>query len=312
MTIGEFLVVYERNHVAFLKSRLGTSRRLQQYVGQLSAIQLADLTKMQVLEWFHAIGKAKGGHGANQAIQQLHSMYVKANDWEIYEGKNPADRIKKFPKHSRERFVQSHEMPWLLKALADELLKVETFFLCLLLTGARRDEARLLKWTHLDLDRALWHKPTTKTGVPHTVPLAAQLVTRLRQLSRLTEWVFPSSPNPKNGMQAGEWSETAVESCWRRIRKQVGLKDVRIHDLRRTAASWLAINGSNLPVIQSMLNHKSLTSTQVYARLSVAPVRLALDDQAERMLGPVPVSSPIAPFSPIVVTPETQRPEWPG
>lgn len=73
---------------------------------------------------------------------------------------------------------------------------------------------------------------------------------------------------------------------------------MRIHDLRRTAASWLAINGSNLPVIQSMLNHRSLSSTQVYARLSVAPVRLAHDDQAERMLGPVPtvavsVSKPV-------------------
>ena len=110
-------------------------------------------------------------------------------------------------------------------------------------------------------------------------------------------------------MQAGEWSGTAVEFCWRRIRKQVGLRDVRIHDLRRTAASWLAINGSNLPVIQSMLNHKSLTSTQIYARLSVAPVRLALDDQAERMLGPVPIPSPIAPLVPVVAT---LREEWPG
>ncbi len=124
---GEFLVIYERNHVAFLKNRLGTSRRLQQYVGQLAPIQLADLTKMQVLEWFHAIGQAKGGHGANQALQQLHSMYVKASDWEIYEGKNPSDRIKKFPKHSRERFVQSHEMPWLLKALAEELPRSKRF-----------------------------------------------------------------------------------------------------------------------------------------------------------------------------------------
>ncbi len=240
---------------------------------------------------------------------RLHAMYAKAGDWEIYEGKNPADRIKKFPKHSRERFVQSHEMPWLLKVLADEIPKVETFFLCLLLTGARRDEARLMKWAYLDLDRALWHKPTTKTGVPHTVPLSAHLVTRLRQLSRLTEWVFPSSPNSKNGMQAGEWSVTAVESCWRRIRRQVGLTDVRIHDLRRTAASWLAINGSNLPVIQSMLNHKSVTSTQVYARLSMVPVRLALDDQAERMLRPVPVLAPIITLGLVV---PTLREEWPG
>ena len=95
-----------------------------------------------------------------------------------------------------------------------------------------------------------------------------------------------------------------------------GLKDVRIHDLRRTAASWLAINGSNLPVIQSMLDHKSLTSTQIYARLSVAPVRLALDDQAEHMLGPVrvPVPEPVQPSAPMARTlpSEVYQTDWPG
>ena len=121
MTIGEFLVIYERNHVALLKSRVATSQRLRKYVGQLAAIHLADLKKIQVLEWFHAIGKAKGGSAANHAVQDLHSMYVKASDWEMYEGKNPADRIKKFQKQSRKRFVQSNELPWLLKALADEI-----------------------------------------------------------------------------------------------------------------------------------------------------------------------------------------------
>lgn len=80
---------------------------------------------------------------------------MKAADWELYDGKNPAARVKKFSKHSRERFVQSHEIPWLLKALADEMPQIETFFLCLLLTGARRDEGRLIKWAHLDLDRTL-------------------------------------------------------------------------------------------------------------------------------------------------------------
>ncbi|MBX3329459.1 MAG: tyrosine-type recombinase/integrase [Nitrospira sp.] len=82
-----------------------------------------------------------------------------------------------------------------------------------------------------------------------------------------------------------------MEHAWRTIRGRVGIHDVRIHDLRRTAASWLAIAGSNLPVIQQILNHSSLTSTQVYARLSIAPVCQALDEQAERILrtvAPVP------------------------
>ena len=36
----------------------------------------------------------------------------------------------------------------LLKALAEEMPRVEIFFLRLLLTGARRDEARLMQWKH--------------------------------------------------------------------------------------------------------------------------------------------------------------------
>jgi len=224
MTIGEFLTVYERNHVAFLKNRLGTSRRLQKYVGPLAAVALADLTRMQVLEWCHANAQEKGGHAANHALQQLHSMYVKADNWELFAGKNPAHRIKKFPKQSRERFLQSNELPWLLKSLADERPTVENYLLCLLLTGARRDEARRMQWTHLDLDRALWHKPTTKTGVPHTIPLPAQLVTRLRALPRPTEWVFPSQSCSKNGFHAGLWSVTAVEHAWQKIRRRVGCR----------------------------------------------------------------------------------------
>ena len=289
MTIGELIRLYEQNHVINLKSRLQLSRRLQRYLAPFAARDVGALTRMQVIQWHQEIGRTRGCTAANQAIETLRAMYAKAQDWELYDGRNPADRVKKFPKHSRERFLQSNELPWLLKSLAEEMPQVETYFLCLLLTGARRDEARTMQWTHLDLDRALWHKPTTKTGVPHTIPLPAQLVTRLQALPRVNHWVFPSRPNHNNGFRAGQWSVTAVEHLWQRIRRRVGLVDVRIHDLRRTAASWLAINGSNLQVIQSMLNHRSLSSTQVYARLSLAPVALALNDQCERMLGPVPV-----------------------
>jgi integrase len=51
------------------------------------------------------------------------------------------------------------------------------------------------------------------------------------------------------------------------------LKDLRIHDLRRTLGSWQAINGSSLQVIGKSLNHKSLKSTAIYARVDLDPVR---------------------------------------
>ncbi len=308
MTIGEFLSIYERNHVAFLKNSLGTSRRLQKYVGRLGHLELADLKRMQVIEWYHDIAKTDGPQGANLALQQLHALYVKASDWEIYEGKNPAARIKKFPKHSRERFLQTNEMPYVLASIAEEPLRNQAYFLTLILTGCRRDEARSMQWSHVDLERGLWHKPTTKTGVPHTVPIPARLLDLFKRFPRVNQWVFPSSPNNKNNQQSGQWSVTSVEHAWRKIRERVGLKDVRIHDLRRTTASWLAIDGANLPVIQRVLNHSSLTSTQVYARLSIEPVRQALDQQAERILGTIAPPPPLA----LGVDQTEQAQEWPG
>ena len=53
------------------------------------------------------------------------------------------------------------------------------YFLTLILTGCRRDEACFMQWTHVDLERGLWPKPTTKTGVPHTVPIPARSLVRL-------------------------------------------------------------------------------------------------------------------------------------
>ncbi len=314
MTIGDFLTIYDRNHVAFLKNSLGTSRRLQKYVGRLGHFELAELKRLQVIEWYHDIAKTNGPHGANLALQQLHAVYVKASDWEVYEGKNPASRIKKFPKRSRERFLQTNEMPYVLASIGEEPLRNQTYFLTLILTGCRRDEARLMQWTHVDLERGLWHKPTTKTGVPHTVPIPARLLALFQRFPRINEWVFPSEPNNNNGHQSRQWSVTSVEHAWRKIRKRIGLHDVRIHDLRRTTASWLAIDGQNLPVIQKVLNHSSLTSTQIYARLSVEPVRQALDQHAERILGsltPVPMLENVTLATASAVHQDKGQ-EWPG
>ncbi len=66
-------------------------------------------------------------------------------------------------------------------------------------------------------------------------------------------------------------------------RRRWNLHDVTLHDLRRTCASLLAINNENLPTIQSVLNHRSLAHTSVYARLNTRAVDRALQAQADRL-----------------------------
>jgi hypothetical protein len=57
-----------------------------------------------------------------------------------------------------------------------------------------------------------------------------------------------------------------------------------IHGLRRTLGSWLAADGASLLLSGRTLNHTQVSTTVIYARLQVDPVRTALDSNAQRMM----------------------------
>ncbi len=61
-------------------------------------------------------------------------------------------------------------------------------------------------------------------------------------------------------------------------------ESLRLHDLRRTLASYQAMAGSSLYIIGKSLGHKSLASTQVYARLTVEPIRESMQRGTDKML----------------------------
>ncbi len=63
------------------------------------------------------------------------------------------------------------------------------------------------------------------------------------------------------------------------------MMDIRIHDIRRTFGSYQAIAGASLQVIGRSLGHRSMQSTQVYARLNLAPVRASIEKAMQTMLG---------------------------
>jgi len=66
-----------------------------------------------------------------------------------------------------------------------------------------------------------------------------------------------------------------LEKPWRAIRRQAGLEDVRIHDLRHAFASVAAASGMGLPIIGKMLGHSQAQTTQRYAHLASDPVKAA-------------------------------------
>jgi integrase len=125
----------------------------------------------------------------------------------------------------------------------------------------------------IDLSRGLWFIPRlkSKNKLPMVLPLVEQalsIIERRMEEHPDSPWIFPSQS------KTGHYAEP--KDAWRRIRNKAGLPDVTIHDLRRTLASWQAGAGVPLQIIGKSLGQTSISSTQVYARVALDPVREAV------------------------------------
>jgi integrase len=74
-----------------------------------------------------------------------------------------------------------------------------------------------------------------------------------------------------------------LEKPWRAIRKEAGLDDLRLHDLRHAFASVAASSGMGLPIIGKMLGHTQAATTARYAHLASDPVKAAAATVASKI-----------------------------
>jgi hypothetical protein len=74
-----------------------------------------------------------------------------------------------------------------------------------------------------------------------------------------------------------------IDKVWFRVRRNAGLANVRLHDLRHSFASVGALGGLSLPLIGALLGHKHPTTTSRYAHLSADPIRAASEMIAARI-----------------------------
>ena len=140
----------------------------------------------------------------------------------------------------------------------------------LLLTGCRRGEIVNLRWSEVHDD--MLSLADSKTG-PRTVPLNSQARHILDRQPRSTSpFVFPS---PRDASRP----RCPDLALWDRVRKEAGIEDVRLHDLRHTHASHAVMNGVPVPVVSRLLGHSNVQMTLRYAHLGDREI----EDAAERV-----------------------------
>ena len=215
----------------------------------------------------------KGGRGAAaQCVALLSTIFAFAIQRRL-RGDNPAHGIKKPPVRKMERFLSEQEFTRLATALDAEASASNNPYpsaaiKLLLLTGCRRSEILNLRWQDIDFDHQCLRLPDSKTGAK-VVYLNAPALIILRSLPNDT-----GNPNVIAGNRQDS-RLVGIDKVWFRIRKNAGLDDVRLHDLRHSFASVGAIGGLSLPIIGALLGHKHAATTSRYAHLSAHPIRAA-------------------------------------
>jgi len=268
MTFKELFEIYMDRHSRPRKRTWQEDLdKFETYLKPLGRKRLPEIKKNHISALHSRIGK-RHKVTANRVLALVSSIFGRAIEYGLWENINPCLGIRKFPEKSRDRFLQADELPRFFKALDEEPNEtLRDYIFISLLTGARRSNVLSMRWNELDLEQGTWKIPRTKTGDSQTVTLTLEAIEILRARKRETSSVFVF---PGNGM-TGHLIEP--KTGWKRILERAGIKDLRIHDLRRTLGSWQAITGSSLPIIGKSLNHKNASTTQIYARLNLDPVR---------------------------------------
>lgn len=194
-----------------------------------------------------------------------HAFTVAVKDWAWMEA-NPC-KLLMWPKEprGRVRFLSDAERIRLLQACeASSCEQLHPIVLLALLTGMRRGEILGLRWENVDLERHRLILTETKNNERRQVPLVprALQVVQSRTNGDIHPRAFVFAP------RSGAGRRIDLRYVWAAALRRAEIQDFRFHDLRHTAASYLAMTGATTNEIAEILGHKTLAMVQRYAHLT--------------------------------------------
>lgn len=254
---------------------------------RLGPLTLADLTAAKINEVRQGmlgrvtrLGKPVTPSTINRQLAVLSAILTVAVKEYEWMDDSPMRKVGKLPEpRGRVRFLSDAERDALLRECGAHSEVLHTIVVCALSTGARKGELLGLRWADVDMTRALLTFHQTKNGERRTVPLVGVALDALRTHAKVrrldTDLVFPGTAGTP--LEIGKMFR---EACTR-----AGIADFRFHDLRHTAASYLAMNGATLAEIAEVLGHKTLQMVRRYTHLTEGHTRGVLERMAKSVFG---------------------------
>lgn len=144
--------------------------------------------------------------------------------------------------------------------------------------GLRINEALSLTWQDIITSEARGTlRITGKGSREREVPILPAITATLDSHRAATPFLTTPSEPVFRGVRGGRLSGTSARRRMQTLRRRLNLPETLTpHALRHSFATHLLESGANLRAIQELLGHASLSSTQIYTKVSDEAVRTAL------------------------------------
>ncbi len=258
-----------------------TQQHIKAFLEFLRAQGLAEAT---VLQYFAILRRAY-----NMARQTV------VNGAPLFEGMSPVEGVPKpKPKNARQRFLSYEEADQLIEAAEDSGHEdLHAAIVIALNTGMRLGEILRLEWVDVNLEHGIVtirEEQSRKPGGKVFINVDAEVVFRNRYeaAQAASKDVGGKVPGNRLVLAPPNGGKERSSLCRRfsALVETIGFNEhvtdarhkVVFHTLRHTFASWLALAGTDIYRIKTLMRHKTITMTMRYAHLIPDATRAAVNN----------------------------------
>lgn len=258
ITLKEYIDKY---YIPFQKNAK-TGANFKHILGQLNIISGYEFTDMtintisenDIINFFNLLKKDRGIKQAtiNRYRSLLNHIFNTAIKDKVV-NHNPVKYIKRYKEKSRDRVLNSNEIKALLQACSDSRNQ-ELYYIVLvaIYTGMRYSNIVNMKKSNISGNVYQLDGSETKSGKEQFIYLNQKLLNELNNYMQ------------ENSVDDCLFKTKRVKRSFKTALLKAGIENFRFHDLRRTFATFLLYNNTNIKTIQNMLGHSSIMMTERY------------------------------------------------
>jgi site-specific recombinase XerD len=258
ITLGEFRKDYVKNYRTGLSKYTTlhdemSLKLLAEVIGdntQLSTIATKTAKKSKIEEFKTALlARNVKPVSINSYLRHIKKALNNALESEIID---KIVKIKMVPVGKKlPRILYPEQIDMLLVKAKEKDIYEWLYYMLLLWTGARRAEADGADWCRINLKHD--HiKFIGKGNHERMVTLLPPIKAALEPFKKDIGPVFP------------EQHLDTYTHHFKKLARSCGIEDVHLHNLRHTAATYMLKSGIDIKVVQRILGHASVTTTEIY------------------------------------------------